>query len=439
MGEVNFYLKKSEVKTGKSLIVLHKQYSGKRLVFSTGQTIDPNAWNPKKQRVKNNSLTTSSGTQYLNDYLNGLQNECDVAYNKALKDGTPAPELLRHHLKNFINNVSNDEKSNNDKATLFQLIDRFINNEIKHQGRDKAINTLKIYKGCKNHLLAFEQEENLKREKAKQGKIKVDFDYINLNFYYSFVSYLKSKGLGPNAIGKYIQTVKVFMAEAVDMELTSNLAFRHRKFAVTRAETDAVYLSEKELISLYQHDFTDNKKLEQVRDLFIFGCFVGLRFSDYSTVKPENIVKIGGENFIKQVTTKTKELVYIPFNPIVTEIFRKYDNSPNKLPKTISNQKFNDYIKEACKAAGLTEKARLSTDPNLELWECVSSHTARRSFATNLYLEGFPTIDIMKITGHKTEKAFMSYIRVNKLDAAKRLNDHNKRKNWSEILMKVVA
>lgn len=62
---------------------------------------------------------------------------------------------------------------------------------------------------------------------------------------------------------------------------------------------------------------------------------------------------------------------------------------------------------------------------------CISSHTARRSFATNYYLEGFPTIDLMKITGHKTEKAFLTYIKVSQLDTAKRLNQHMKKK-WEE-------
>jgi integrase len=70
------------------------------------------------------------------------------------------------------------------------------------------------------------------------------------------------------------------------------------------------------------------------------------------------------------------------------------------------------------------------------LYECISSHTARRSFATNLYLDGYPTIEIQKITGHKTETSFMKYIRVTKLDAAKRLSAHMK-KRWSEKMLKI--
>jgi integrase len=202
-------------------------------------------------------------------------------------------------------------------------------------------------------------------------------------------------------------------------------------------------------MSLYHHDFSKNKKLEAVRDLFIFGCFVGLRFSDYSSIKPENIVTMDGGCFIKQITQKTGELVIIPCNPVVMEIFEKYKNNPNKLPRTISNQKFNEYIKEVMRAVTFVDKdgkekplfaetGRLATEPTLELWQTVSSHTARRSFCTNLYLEGFPTIDIMKVSGHRTEKAFMKYIRVSKLDTAKRLSQHIKN-NWNQKLLKLTA
>lgn len=72
MGEVNFYLKKPEPSTGKSLIVLYKSYHGKRLVYSTGESVLPGNWNDKKQRLKNNSATTKDGNQYLNDFLTGL-------------------------------------------------------------------------------------------------------------------------------------------------------------------------------------------------------------------------------------------------------------------------------------------------------------------------------------------------------------------------------
>jgi integrase len=228
------------------------------------------------------------------------------------------------------------------------------------------------------------------------------------------------------------------MNEALDLGYTTNVQFKNRKFTATWIDTDAVYLTDKELLHLFNFDLSNNKRLEQVKDLFIFGCYVGLRFSDYSNVRPENIITVEKERFLKINTLKTGEQVVIPCSPIVLKIFEKYSSNPNSLPKSLSNQKFNDYVKEVCKLAGLTEKGRLLTDPDKELWECVSSHTARRSFATNLFLEGFPPIEIMKITGHKTEKSFLKYIRVSKLDTAKRLSKHIHLK-WSEKLLKAVS
>jgi integrase len=86
----------------------------------------------------------------------------------------------------------------------------------------------------------------------------------------------------------------------------------------------------------------------------------------------------------------------------------------------------------------LNETGRLPGDPTKELWERVSSHTARRTFATNYYLLGFPTVDLMNITGHKTEKSFLKYIRATKLDTAKRPSKHIKR-NLSEKMLRVAS
>lgn len=201
-------------------------------------------------------------------------------------------------------------------------------------------------------------------------------------------------------------------------------------------------------MKLYRHDFSGNKRLERVRDLFVFGCCVGLRYSDFSRIRPENIIKDGIDYFVKVTTQKTSERVIIPAHPMALEILKKYKSENSTLPRSVSSQRFNDYIKEACKivgeaeskaagrAVGFNEAGRLSTEPELQLWQCVSSHTARRSMATNYYLEGFPVIDLTKITGHKTESSFLRYIKLSKLDAARRLQVHIN-KNWGQKLLRI--
>jgi len=419
--QVNFRLK-PEGKDGLSNIVLDFGYQKRRLRYEFGQSVKPIDWNEKKQRVKNKLATTNDGKFALNDMLENLEQACLRAYSEALKDGIPEPIILKNTLDQLINkNHNNVDKST--KPTLFSLAQRFIDGEIKFRGKDKGRGSLNNYAAVTKHL----------KEYQAYSKYKVDFDTINLEFFYSYVSYLKNnKKLSVNTIAKDISILKVFMGEAVDLEYTDNIKFRHKKFSYNEEETENVYLTEDELAQLYQLKIT-NKKLEEVRDLFIFGAWVGLRFSDFSNIKPENIVQMKGDHFIKMITQKTKDPVIIPCNPVVMEIFEKYADRPNKLPKTISNQKFNDYIKEVCKLANFDEKGRVSSKPEKILADLVSSHTARRSFATNYYLQGFPTIDLMKITGHKTERSFLKYIRVSKLDTAKRLSAHIK-ENWSKKL-----
>ena len=424
--QVNFKLKPKD-KDGLCIIFLFFIYHKQRLHFSFGQRIKPANWDAQKQRVKNTKTTTADGDYNLNQLLNTLQETLETAYKKDIVTGVPDPETLRRYLLAITD--QNKEVVNEDAPTLFKLIDRFISGEIKHRGQKKSAGTLDNYKYFKKHLEGY----------AAAKKQKVDYDTISLDFFYKYTSYLADDlQLNNNTIAKDIRLLKAVMGEAVDLEETGNYIFKHKKFVYSDEETEAVYLTEKEIMMLYDLDLSANKRLEQVRDLFVFACFVGLRFSDYSNVQPQNIVEVDGELYIKMLTQKTSERVIIPCNGVVKEIFVKYGENANKLPRAPSNQKFNDYIKEVAELAGLKDKGRLTMRPDLPLYNCISSHTARRSFATNLYLSGFPVLDIMKITGHTTEKAFLTYIKVSKLDTAKRLNEHYKKGNEKVKLMNVV-
>lgn len=432
MPQVHFYLKKP-APSGLSLIYLQFKYSGQRIVFSFNQQIRPKDWNHKKQRVKTNAKTSASGDEYINDLLDSLERVCLNAYRKQIGTGRPNPAIIEQALSDFV--LGNDKED----RSLLNLIDRFIEGEILHKGKKRSPGTLKAYNLTKNRLLEF----------SRAKKIAITYDNITIDFYEKLVNYLRSKkhidesgkevrSISDSSVGNTIKDLKTFMGVAVDRDYTNNMQFKKKAFAKLTEETEAVYLTWEEVMRLYKHDLGDNKTHEQVRDLFVFGCCVGLRYSDYSTVKPENIIKHEGEYYISMPTQKTGERVIIPCNPIVTEIFHKYKDRENRLPRTISNQKFNLYLKEICRNAGLKEKGRLQSQPGLHLWECISSHTARRSGLTNYYLEGVPVIDLMKISGHKTEKAFLNYIKVSKLEVAKRLSAHIK-KNWSEKLLRVAS
>lgn len=348
--EVHFRLK-PEDDNGKSSIYLQYIYSGHRLFYSFGQRVKPADWNTGKQRVKKKETTTADGKFALNELLDNLKKICERTYNESLKNGVPAPGVLKKAMEDFINQNHNDD----DGPTFYKLASRFIDGEIKNKGKAKSRGSLQNYAAVVKHLKSFEVKK----------KYKISFDTITLDFFYRYTSFLKDDlNLSVNTIAKDISILKVFMGEAVDLGYTNNMQFKHSKFSFSEEETDQVYLTEQELHKLYKFEIT-NKKLSRVRDLFVFGAWVGLRFSDFSNIKPENIVQIDGDHFIKLITQKTKELVIIPCNPVVLDIFNKYGHNNNRLPKAISNQKFNEYVKQVCKDAEMNEKGRLSTRPDV--------------------------------------------------------------------------
>jgi Integrase len=434
MPEVNFYLQKPKPprptlenpnpKPRKEyLIYLQMKYAGEKLVFSFGQHIDPVNWNSKKQRAKANASTTADGKHYVNDLLDNLEQETLQAYNELIKSGIPAPESIRARLQAFMN--QNDEKADSSKTGLFALIQKFIDNDILYRGRKRKESTTRTFKTTLHHLKGF----------AEKNKTAITYDSITLDFYYQFVKYLEKQGLNANSRGKYIKDLKTVMGEAVDLGYTSNLQFKHKKFAVTREDTDAVYLTWDEILKLYRHDFSADTRLDRVRDLFVFACCVGLRYSDCSRIGPEHIINRDGRPFISIRTQKTGKPVIIPCHPLVIELIKKYDNS---LPKAPANQVFNRYIKDVCRLAGLTDTGRLESEPTACLYECISAHTARRSCLTNFYLEGVPVYDLMKISSHSSEKSFKRYIKISNQDVATRLDEHIQ-KNWDKKLLRVAV
>jgi integrase len=249
---------------------------------------------------------------------------------------------------------------------------------------------------------------------------------IDMDFYNNFISFLKAKNYAPNTIGGRIKILKKFLNEASERGLPVRDDYKKKGFAKPSEESVAVYLNETELIQMYRHDLSDNPKYAIVRDLFLIGCYTGLRFSDLSKLSPENI---NADNTISVKTVKTGAEVVIPVHPIVRAILEKYDH---KLPKMPDNQLFNHRIGEVAKLAGINEivcmewtKGNERVKKSFEKHELVTSHTARRSFATNAYLRDVPTLSIMKITGHKTEKSFMSYIKMSQKDNALKLQTHS--------------
>ena len=157
----------------------------------------------------------------------------------------------------------------------------------------------------------------------------------------------------------------------------------------------------------------------------MIGCCTGLRYSDYSKLGAENIIG----NTIMLKTRKTGEKVVIPIHWIIDDIIRR--NSNSFPPHVTSQQNFNKIIKRVCRHAKINKPILVERTEGFKVMrkrvqkcKLVSSHTARRSFATNMYLSGVLPAKIMLLTGHKTEQSFFQYIRISKEENAAELHSH---------------
>jgi integrase len=198
-----------------------------------------------------------------------------------------------------------------------------------------------------------------------------------------------------------------------------------KDFKKTSSETDEIALSVEELENLFQHDFSKMPRLERVRDVFVFGCATGLRYSDYSRISRENIRN--GHVFIN--TQKLKSNLGIPLNKYSKSILEKYEYN---LP-VISSQKFREYIKEACEKVGMDEMVVKTSfigskriEERFKKHDMISTHTARRTFITISLEKGMRPDIVMSITGHKSYSSFKKYIKLsNKIREQEMLNAWN--------------
>ncbi|WP_262510773.1 tyrosine-type recombinase/integrase [Epilithonimonas hispanica] len=174
---------------------------------------------------------------------------------------------------------------------------------------------------------------------------------------------------------------------------------------------------------IYAHDFSEKKKYERIRDLFVFGCVTGMRFGNYSTISKNDVQG----DFIRVIDLKSKSKnLAIPLNNISKSILEKYEYS---LPN-ISNQKMNEYIKEVFKELKFTDEIKKTmkygdqlVEINSEFYKRISSHTARRSFITIMKNKRVPDKVIMSYTGHTSLEVFNAYYRPSEDDKINYMNE----------------
>ena len=391
---MNFKLK-SPHSNNESLIIFYSNLkNGQRFVYSTGERISPKLWDslnqyPIKTKIRIDLLKCNAVKSQLERYIKTYREYESIAHslNESL-----TKENIRSYFDQSFKNI---RKKNN----FYLIFDQFT--DLNTRLGVWVPSTQSRYQTIKKDLLNFDKING-----------PSTFNNIDMIWYASFKSYCEEvKRHSINTFGRNIGLIKTFLNYALREKYTLNDKFK--LFKAKREVTNQVVLSKSEVLKLYHFDLTKNTKLEKVRDVFVFGCLTGMRYSDFKRVQRENIEN--GTITLREIKDKSKTLK-IPLVALSRAILEKYNY---KLP-IISDQKFRNYIKEACKTVGFTDPVVKSsrignnvTNETFKKYERVSTHTARRSFITNMINAGVPNKVIMGITGHKSIVTFQNYYKPN--------------------------
>lgn len=398
---------------------------GKQYRKSIGVGVPLKYWNPTKKRAK---VTADFDGKPINDEIERWL-EIGTKTVKHFTDQRYSP--TNEEFAEKLSELSEIRNGNESDLETHLFSDYFEFTYIPRYKGVRGIDTVKIYHTVLNKLRAYETAR----------KTRLTFESINIDFYNRFQEWFYSQGFSRNYFGNVVKVIKQVYKEARTYDnLHNGNGTEHRDFIAPKDTADAVYLNEAELKKIYDLSITPesiqdpknpifgewmDKKiaaLKRARGLFLIGCYTGLRVSDFSRLSEAHVGK-----YITIKTQKTGTPVIIPIHPTVRSIIK----SGFDLKDTVSDQKLNAQIKELCRLAGITQEVLVNKNEggkNVEKtypkYKLVSSHTARRSFATNAYKAGVPTIAIMKITGHTKESTFLKYIKVSAQENAEMLSNH---------------
>ena len=333
--KVNFILKGKNNPT--NIICRFKPTQENDFVCATGLWIKREDWNDTKQEVRQKANTTNK------DLINSKLKELDgKILDKWVLDNLNKENISRNWLKDTIYNFFGKSTANEQyKIYFIDWIIKFIDEAPKrlYKGKQLSSKTIQQYVVTLKKLQAYERANS-----------KLRFEGIDLRFHRDFVNYCRTVDrLGDNSISGHIKNIKMWCKNIEIDGLPINSQFKHSEFSAIKTETKDVYLTEGEINKVFAHDFKTDIRLSNARNHFIFGLRTGLRVSDFLKLEDKHI----NEKYITITTQKTKQKVVIPIHKQVKFII---ESNNNELPTPLSDQNFNEYVKEVCKAVGITEK-----------------------------------------------------------------------------------
>ena len=387
-------------------IRMRVNFASKRIEFTTGYRIDASKWDADKQRVKNScSNKLKQSASEINASLLEYYTEIQSIFKRfEVEDVMPTPEQIKKAFNALHKPVSEEPKPKKEAlpCDFFQVFDDFV--EDCGRQNNWTDSTFEKFAAVKNHLTNF-----------REGLTFEFFDERGLNDY---ISYLRDvKEMRNTTIGKQLSFLKWFLRWAFKKGVHQNNAYDSYKPKLKSTQKKIIFLTWDELNRLREFKIPSNKQaLERVRDVFLFQCFTGLRYSDVFNLRRSDIK---GDH-IEVTTVKTSDSLIIELNNHSKAILDKYKDvafEDDKVLPVITNQKMNDYLKEWAELAGIDEPVRQTyyrgnerIDEVTPKYALLGTHAGRRTFICNALALGIPPQVVMKWTGHSDYKAMKPYI-----------------------------
>ena len=389
-------------------IRMRVNFASQRIEFTTGYRIDVAKWDGDKQRVKNgctNKLKQSASE--INAALLGYYTELQEIFKRfEVADMMPSPAEVKEAFNNRHGQNEKTELASTDTSNVpsnfYEAFDDFV--RVCGRQNDWTHSTFEKFAAVKNHLKNFRSE--------------LSFDFFDEEGLTEYVQYLREvREMRNSTIGKQLSFLKWFLRWSFKQGMHSNNAYDTFKPKLKDTQKKIIFLTWEELNKLREFKIPPTKQaLERVRDVFLFQCFTGLRYSDVFNLRRSDIK---GDH-IEVTTVKTSDSLIIELNDHSRAIIEKYKDvefENDKALPVITNQKMNDYLKELAELAEINEPVRQTyykgnerIDEVTPKYALLGTHAGRRTFICNALALGIPPQVVMKWTGHSDYKAMKPYI-----------------------------
>ena len=389
-------------------IRMRVNFASQRIEFTTGYRIDVAKWDGDKQRVKNgctNKLKQSASE--INAALLGYYTELQEIFKRfEVAEIMPSPAEVKEAFNNRHGQNEKTELASADTSNVpsnfYEAFDDFV--RVCGRQNDWTHSTFEKFAAVKNHLKNFRSE--------------LSFDFFDEEGLTEYVQYLRDvREMRNSTIGKQLSFLKWFLRWSFKQGMHSNNAYDTFKPKLKDTQKKIIFLTWEELNKLREFKIPPTKQaLERVRDVFLFQCFTGLRYSDVFNLRRSDIK---GDH-IEVTTVKTSDSLIIELNDHSKAILEKYKDvkfENDKALPVITNQKMNDYLKELAELAEINEPVRQTyykgnerIDEVTPKYALLGTHAGRRTFICNALALGIPPQVVMKWTGHSDYKAMKPYI-----------------------------